>query len=792
MMKKIFAAILSYCIVFSLKAQLPNLSLVQVVPTGLSSPVDLQNCGDERLFVVEQPGRIKIVSKTGTISATPFLDISARVLSAGNEQGLLGLAFSPNYKQNGFFYVNYIYDNGTNAGVTRISRFSVFANDSTQADPNSEKIILSFNQPYTNHNGGALFFGLDGYLYDTQGDGGSQNDPNGNGQNTNSYLAKILRLDVSDPDTTYTIPATNPFYGQAGKKGEVWTYGMRNPWRCNIDRITGDIWVADVGQNTYEEVDFLPAGVGGQNCGWKCREGAHDYLTTGCASSGFTDPVFEYTHSFQSSCSITGGYVYRGAQYSSLWGKYICTDYCSGQFFSIKQIGPNSFDPDTLNNLNNNQFTGFGQDNKGEMYVLYRGSGTSGRVYRLTETTNCQPVAFISMQDSVNGCQPVTISALQGDTLSYQWYGSNGIINGATAYQLPVQQSGWYKVKVSKTTHAGCEAMSDSVFVTIRDSTAITAGTGTTVFCKNEAPVSLQSYLNPSGGTYSGSGVANNIFNPAQLSQSTSAIHYSYTNQYGCKSEANLQVQVNDTTALVKNELDSLFCITGSPVSLNGYYNYSGAYSGTGVANDDSTFVPASAGVGITTISFVYTNTDACVSTAAFNLEVGSTSPLTVDSANRNTNTCEQPFSLQNFVLPVGGTYSGDAVANNMFNPQAATDSSKVYYAFTNAFGCISVDSFTVQVAICNGVKAVAEDVMFVVFPNPAHQNFTVNISMGEAQNADLIITDLTGRVCYKQTLQLVAGGNKVLVSVPDIDSGVYTLRLNARTGMAVRQLLLK
>lgn len=792
MIRKSFFIAIFLCIVCILPAQLPNISLAPVVGTGLSSPVDLQNCGDERLFVVEQSGKIKIVSKTGTITAIPFLDISARVLSSGNEQGLLGLAFSPNYRQDGFFYVNYIYDNGTNAGVTRISRFSVYANDSTQADPNSEKIILSFNQPYTNHNGGALFFGLDGYLYDTQGDGGSQNDPNGNGQNTNSYLAKILRLDVSDPDTTYTIPPTNPFYGQPGKKGEVWAYGMRNPWRCNIDRITGDIWVADVGQNSYEEVDFLPAGVGGQNCGWKCREGAHDYLTTGCASSGFTDPVFEYTHSFQSSCSITGGYVYRGTQHSALWGKYICTDYCSGQFFSVKQTGANTFDPDTLNNLNNNQFTGFGQDNKGEMYVLYRGSGTGGRVYRLTETTNCQPVAFIAMQDTVNGCSPVTISALSGDTLSYQWYGTNGIINGATTYQLPVQQSGWYKVKVSKTLHAGCETMSDSVFVTINDTTAITSGTGNTVFCENSTPVALLPYLQPTGGVYSGSGVANNVFTPSQVNQSVSTVQYLFVNQFGCKSAATLQLQVNDTTTLTKNSFDSLFCVTGVPVSLNANYNYPGIYSGNGVANDDTTFAPASAGAGVATISFAYVNTDGCVSTSSFSVEVGNASALTVDSANRNTNTCEPPFSLQNYVVPTGGTYFGNAVANNMFNPQTGVANNKVYYEFMNEFGCISTDSFTIQVAICNGIEPVKDETIFSVFPNPAHQNFTANVSLSTAQPAMIIVTDVSGRICYHKNVQLLSGENKVLIDVSALNRGVYTVQLKTEVGLAAQQLLLK
>lgn len=774
-MKKLFLLAGISVFIFA-TAQTPNLNLVQVVGTGLNSPVDLQNCGDERLFVVEQPGKIRVVSKSGVVTTTPFLDISTRVQSAGNEQGLLGLAFSPNYKQNGYFYVNYIYKDGTSAGTTRISRFSVLPNDSMQADPNSEKIILSFPQPYTNHNGGALFFGLDGYLYDSQGDGGSQDDPSGNGQNVNAYLAKLLRIDVSNPDTTYTIPASNPFANQPNAKGEVWAYGLRNPWRCNIDRITGDIWIADVGQNTYEEVDMMPFGTSGNNFGWKCREAAHDYITSGCASSGFTDPIMEYSHSFQlgGHCSITGGYVYRGTQYANLWSRYLCTDYCSGQFFSIKQTGSNTFDTLVLNNLTNNQYTGFGLDNTGEMYVLYRGTGTGGRVYRITETTNCNPVAFITLQDTITGCSPVTVTALRGDTLNYQWYNSAGIINGAANYQFTATQSGWYKVQVSKTNNA-CQSMSDSVYVQVSDTSALTTSNNPLSFCQNSAPVDLSAYILPNGGSYSGTGVANNYFTPSSVSGS-SQIAYAYTNQYGCTSALGFSLQVNDTTQLIKNTQDSVFCITDNAVQLSGYFNYSGQYSGTGVSGN--TFTPSSAGIGLYPVQITYTNANNCVSTAGFTLQVADTTALNITISD--TIFCRDAglIDLTNYTSPAGGIFSGNNVTGASFDPaNALLGNNPVNYQYTNNNGCISVAGFNVNITECTGVQALNNTIKLSLYPNPNNGNFMLQITATQSQTAAITITDATGRLCYKQPLQ-IQNGNQTIPVTASLPKGTYNMLL--------------
>jgi glucose/arabinose dehydrogenase len=335
----------------------------QTVISGLERSVDLQADGSGRLFVIEKAGRIRIL-QDGQLLPQPFLDITDSVGSRGNEQGLLGLAFHPQYSQNGWFFVNYTDQNGD----TVIARFQA-SGDPNVADPGSGVKLLGVDQPYANHNGGVLTFGPDGYLYAGLGDGGSQGDPNGNAQNTNSLLGKILRLDVNSGDT-YSTPSGNPF------GNEVWAYGLRNPWRLSFDKATGDLYIGDVGQNTWEEIDYLPAGSpGGTNFGWNQREGAHDYK--GSASPDFTEPVAEYSHP-EGGCSVTGGYVYRGSMPE--WnGIYLYGDYCTGMIWGLIHSGSGwqkqqLFDVDYT-------ITSFGQDQSGEIYLV----SDSGGVYKLVK-----------------------------------------------------------------------------------------------------------------------------------------------------------------------------------------------------------------------------------------------------------------------------------------------------------------------------------------------------------------------------------------------------------------------
>ena len=333
----------------------------QLIASGLNRPVDLQADGSGRLFVVEKIGRIRII-ENGQLLDTPFLNIVSRVNSGGNEQGLLGLAFHPDYAQNGYFFVNYT----GNGGDTFISRFQV-SGDPNLANPSSEVNLLRVNQPYENHNGGTLQFGPDGYLYAGLGDGGSANDPKGNGQKTNTLLGKILRLDVNSAEP-YSIPVDNPF------GNEIWAYGLRNPWRISFDALTGDLYIGDVGQNTYEEIDYLPAGFpGGTNFGWNFREGLHPFR--GDAPAGLTDPVAEYSHS-EGGCSVTGGYVYRGGMPE--WnGIYLYGDYCTGLIWGLIKTD-SGWQKQLLFDTEFN-ITSFGQDKAGEIYLLSDGGG----VYKL-------------------------------------------------------------------------------------------------------------------------------------------------------------------------------------------------------------------------------------------------------------------------------------------------------------------------------------------------------------------------------------------------------------------------
>lgn len=321
----------------------PGISL-QVAVDGLTSPVDVADPGDGsgRLFVVEQAGRIRIVDGRRLVDR-PFLDLSDRVTSGG-EQGLLGLAFHPGYPTDPRFYVDYTDLHGD----TNVSEFRVTATDSATADPASEQILLHIDQPFANHNGGGLVFGPDGMLYVTTGDGGSGGDPNGNGQRLDTLLAKILRIDVGRPDGAterpYTVPADNPFAGVAGAMPEIWLTGLRNPWRVRFDAATGDLWIGDVGQSAWEEIDVARAGSKGLNFGWNVMEGFHCYApTSGCDQRGLTLPVSEYGHDL--GCAVIGGVVVRGSGQPALDGRYVFADECSGNVWTLDAAAAGRQDP---------------------------------------------------------------------------------------------------------------------------------------------------------------------------------------------------------------------------------------------------------------------------------------------------------------------------------------------------------------------------------------------------------------------------------------------------------------
>ncbi|WP_442787158.1 PQQ-dependent sugar dehydrogenase [Flavobacterium suncheonense] len=345
---------------------------LQTFATGFASPVAIENCGDSRLFVVEQDGLIKILNSNGTTNATPFLNISSLTNQSG-EQGLLGLAFHPNYASNGFFYINY-----TNlSGNTVIARYSVNSSNPDIANP-AGTILLTIAQPFSNHNGGTLKFGPDGYLYIGMGDGGSGGDPGNRAQNINELLGKMLRIDVNS-GTPYGIPPTNPYVGVAGAD-EIWAIGLRNPWKFSFDRLTGDLWIADVGQNLYEEVNRAASTESGLNYGWRCYEGNAAYNTTGCAPQNTMKAPLLTTEHSGGFCSITGGYVYRGSQFPNFQGKYFFSDYCKAQIGMSDASGNVTFSA----TFSGNNFVTFGEDVNGELYVASIGNGT---IYKITDSS---------------------------------------------------------------------------------------------------------------------------------------------------------------------------------------------------------------------------------------------------------------------------------------------------------------------------------------------------------------------------------------------------------------------
>lgn len=350
-----------------------NLDL-DLIADSLNAPVYVTHAGDGsgKLFVVEQPGTIRIVTN-GQAHAAPFLDIRSIVGSRGNEQGLLSVAFHPDFANNSLFFVNYTDLNGD----TVVARYSA-SDDPDLADPTSARTILTLDQPAANHNGGLLLFGPDGYLYIGTGDGGRAGDPWGNAQNPQVLLGKMLRLDV-DAGEPYAIPPDNPFTGEPAVRDEIWALGLRNPWRYSFDRATGDLYIADVGQNNWEEIDFQSAkSPGGENYGWNRAEGFHCFApATNCDQSELSPPVVEYGH--DTGCSVTGGYVYRGSAFPEMAGVYLYGDFCSGRIWGLYRDGTGEWATTVL--LDSDlSISSFGEDETGELYLTSLGDG---RLYRL-------------------------------------------------------------------------------------------------------------------------------------------------------------------------------------------------------------------------------------------------------------------------------------------------------------------------------------------------------------------------------------------------------------------------
>ena len=358
-------------------ATAPLALALQEVASGLQAPTFLTApAGDSRLFIVERAGRIRIVDN-GNLLATPFLDISSRTSTDG-ERGLLSMAFHPQYASNGYFFLYYT----DLIGNIIIERRQVSAGNPNLADALASVQIIAIPHPgFSNHNGGLLSFGPDGYLYAATGDGGGAGDPSGNAQNTNLLLGKMLRLDVNASSIAqpYAIPASNPFVNTAGKRAEIWAYGLRNPWRYAFDTTAQLLYIADVGQGQREEVNVAPVGTAGNNYGWNIMEGTQCYNSATCNQAGLVLPKVDYGHDSAGGCSITGGYVYRGTALPELAGHYLYSDYCSGwlKSFTYSNGSASAVTDWAITNVGN--ILSFGQDAQKELYML----SSSGKVYRI-------------------------------------------------------------------------------------------------------------------------------------------------------------------------------------------------------------------------------------------------------------------------------------------------------------------------------------------------------------------------------------------------------------------------
>lgn len=418
-----------------LLAQDPVTIALQPFATGFVEPVDIAHCNDGRLFIVEQRGTIKVLDASGTAIGSGFLDIQDRVNDSGNEQGLLGLAFPPDHATTGHFYVHYT--GGTGNGASRVSRFTVTANPNV-ADPATEVVLFTWPQPFSNHNGGDLDFGPDGNLYVTLGDGGNAGDPQNNSQDLTDPLGDILRIHP-EPDGTYTIPPDNPWVSAGGDTlPEIWASGLRNPFRFGFDSDNGDVWIGDVGQNAWEEIDHWPAAtLGAPNFGWRCYEGNESYNTSGCGpQSSYVAPVAVHRNLSAGGqwCSSIGGRVYRGTEFPRLYGRYIYTDYCAGQFWSLRrdQVG-NWINEQLLSGAGAN-WVCIAEGSDGSLYACRSNSG--GQVRKIVDPCPMEPPTITQ-----NGA---VLTSTQAE--AYAWSLNGQPLPGATTQSITITEGGVYSV----------------------------------------------------------------------------------------------------------------------------------------------------------------------------------------------------------------------------------------------------------------------------------------------------------------------------------------------------------
>lgn len=756
---------------------LPAQTKIQLVDfsTGFTRPVDITHCGDSRLFVVEKAGYIRIVDTLGNKFPTPFLDIFDRVLSSGNEQGLLGLAFHPNYAQNGYFYV--YYTKKTN-GDTRVSRFSRDSVNVNKADPNSEQILLVQTQPYNNHNGGCIKFSpTDGYLYIGLGDGGSGGDPQGYGQRKNTFLGKILRIDVTPGPTPYTVPADNPFVSDPAYFPEIWSLGWRNPWRFSFDQLNGDLWVGDVGQNAREEIDYEPAGQGGGNYGWRCYEGNNTYNTNGCpGASSFIPPIHEYVNP-SIGCSVTGGVIYRGTKYPGLYGVYLHTDYCSGRWWATQRNANGTFSTTEIANLNDYEYSNLGEDYKGELYVSAHGSGKIQKIKDLC-------AAFqISAQISDPVCQG---SAAGFINLTYT--GNVGTVttiwsNGANTPSISGLNPGSYQVIAVDAN--GCQRQ-DSFQIDIAGPAAplLQIITGDTVLCAGQ-PVVIQATEAPSGLVYQWykNGAAIDNSDTRLLTVTASGIYTAAFISAACNSLESEPVSITyivrpqATAAILQG--DSILC-AGESATISA--------SNTLPGDMIQWFGPSGAIQGLQDLQLSVSNVGAYYFTAEGTCGNSSSNLITMDgefiilpfifyatdTLRAASGYTQYQWSLNSFVIP-GAT-------DSIFVPVSPGNYS---CEIVSVNGCTYSDALQVDFV---GTALPASITKFSLSPNPTSGSMNLTLELDKSQHIRIFLLDSASREIFLQTQQ-TQRLNKML-ELKDLPRGTYFLHVELETGSFIRRIV--
>ena len=810
--------------ILNLRAQTPSIALEDFA-SGFSQPVEIANAGDSKLYIVERAGKIKTITP-GSNTYPVFMDITNKVVSAGQEQGLLGLAFHPNYAVNGYFYV--YYTGGTGNGFTVVARYSRSVANPNVADTSTGKILFTVTQPYSNHNGGCIKFGPDGYLYISLGDGGSGGDPQGYAQSLTTKLGKILRIDVngSTPNTPYySVPSTNPFFNStvAGIQKEIWAYGLRNVWKFSIDKLNGDLWLGDVGQGTYEEVDYqLASSLGGENYGWRCYEGNTAYNTTGCAAqSTMVAPVHVYSHG-SAGCSITGGFRYRGTANGLLYGGYLFTDYCSGlvKMLTAPNVSGGTWSVTTLVDANNNNHSAFGEDVNGELYVAEL---ANGKILRVKENS-CKPSAIITNNTNVIvTCTNVVLNALTGPTLSYQWLLNGTPISGATSSSYTVNNFGSYALKTSQFSIGGCSGSDTSATIqvyfnapqvlisttsscsSLNQGSAVSSVTGgTSPYIYSWSNGSTASVIQGLGvGTYSVDVTdANGCFATASgtvnssvcgvpivtINNITSTQFNVNWNSQSCALKYRVQIRksgdVNWTTYFVTNPglnklITGLLAATTYSIRVRTQCNSSGselsAWSATqtvttlgGVSN-----CVAPSSITVTNIA----NSSANISWALISGSYGyqlryktSTSSTWIPVVlNNQTNT---------YTIP-------NLVSNTTYNVQIRTKcilSPLTWSAYSQTL------NFNTALRIEEDVNF---DNQFSIYPNPASNNFTINCKNLSDEILQVSIFNSLGQRIYISS-ESVNPSSNINIDINNWTKGVYIVEINSSLGITRKKLVIE